>query len=41
LVLPVLSHRVIVSSKYSSPHKRNEEAEAILTEILRSIDVPL
>jgi MoxR-like ATPase len=41
LVLPVLAHRVIVSSKYSSPHKRNEEAEAILAEILGSIEVPL
>jgi MoxR-like ATPase len=41
LVLPVLAHRVIVSSKYSSPHKRNEEAEAILTEILRVVEVPL
>jgi MoxR-like ATPase len=41
LVLPVLSHRVIVSPKYSSAHKRNEEAVTILTEILRSIDVPL
>lgn len=41
LALPVLSHRVIVSSKYSSPNKRNEEAEIILTEILRSVDVPL
>jgi MoxR-like ATPase len=41
LVLPVLAHRVIVSSKYSSPYKRSEEAEAILAEILRSIDIPL
>ena len=41
LVLPVLAHRVIVSSKYSSPHKRSEEAEAILAEILQSIEVPL
>ncbi len=41
LVLPVLAHRVIVSSKYSSPHKRNEEAEAILAEILRVVEVPL
>ena len=41
LVLPVLAHRVIVSSKYSSPHKRSEEAEAILGEILWSIEVPL
>lgn len=41
LVLPVLAHRVIVSSKYSSPHKRSEEAETILAEILRSIEIPL
>ncbi len=41
LVLPVLAHRVIVSSKYSSPHKRNEEAEAILSEILRVVEIPL
>jgi MoxR-like ATPase len=40
LALPVLAHRVIVSSKYSSPYKRSEEAEAILAEILRSIEVP-
>jgi MoxR-like ATPase len=41
LALPVLAHRVIVSSKYSSPHKRHEEAESILAEILRNIEVPL
>ena len=41
LVLPVLAHRVIVSSKYSSPYKRSEEAEAILAEILQSVEVPL
>jgi MoxR-like ATPase len=41
MALPVLAHRVIVSSKYSSPHKRSEEAEAILAEILRSVEVPL
>ena len=41
LVLPVLAHRVIVSSKYSSPHKRSEEAEAILAEIVRGIEIPL
>jgi MoxR-like ATPase len=41
LVLPVLAHRVVVSSKYSSPYRRSEEAEAILAEILRNIEVPL
>ncbi len=41
LVVPVLAHRLIVSSKYSSPHRRSEEAETILAEILRNIEVPL
>ena len=41
LVLPILAHRVIVSSKYLSPYKRSEEAENILTEILDTIPVPL
>jgi MoxR-like ATPase len=41
LVLPVFAHRVIVSTKYSSYYKRSEEAEAILAEILQSIEVPL
>ncbi len=41
LVLPVLAHRVVVSSKYSSPYKRSEEAEAILSEILQSVEIPL
>jgi MoxR-like ATPase len=40
LVLPVLAHRVVVSSKYSSPYKRSEEAEAILAEILQSVEIP-
>jgi MoxR-like ATPase len=41
LVLPVLAHRVVVSSKYSSPCKRSEEAEAILAEILQSVEIPI
>jgi len=41
LVLPVLAHRVIVSSRYSSPHKRSEEAETILAEILSGIKIPI
>ena len=41
LALPVLAHRVVVGSGYSSPHKRSREAEAILAEILESIDIPL
>jgi len=41
LVLPVLAHRVVVSSKYSSPYTHSEEAEAILAEILRNIEIPI
>jgi len=41
LALPVLSHRIIVSAKYSSPGKRSEEAEEILAEILHGIEIPL
>jgi MoxR-like ATPase len=41
LALPVLAHRVIVSSKYSSPHTRSEEAEKIIEEILANLEIPL
>ncbi|MBN2242369.1 MAG: MoxR family ATPase [Acidobacteria bacterium] len=41
LVLPVLAHRVIVSSKYVSPYKQSQEAEDILAEMLKNIAVPL
>ncbi len=41
LALPVLSHRVIVSAKYSSAHTRTEESQEILAEILQGIEIPL
>lgn len=41
IVLPVLAHRVVVSSRYSTGLRRSSEAEAALTEILRTVDVPL
>ncbi|MBP1596764.1 MAG: MoxR-like ATPase [Acidobacteria bacterium] len=41
MALPVLSHRVIVSAKYSTPNKSSGEAEEILAEILQSIEIPL
>jgi MoxR-like ATPase len=41
LALPVLSHRVLVSSRYSSPLSPSEEAEAILSELIEQIEVPL
>ena len=37
----VLAHRLAVSADYSSHHRHSEEAEAILAEILRSIEIPL
>ncbi len=41
LAIPVLAHRIIVSSKYSSPHKRSEESEKIIEEILANVEIPL
>ena len=41
LILPVFAHRVVVSSRYVSTQKKSAQAEAILSEILDSIRVPL
>ena len=41
LVLPVFSHRLVVSSRFSSSLRRSEEAEAVLREIMKSVSVPL
>jgi MoxR-like ATPase len=41
LVLPVFAHRILVSTRYASSMRRSEEAEAVLTEILKSVSVPL
>ena len=41
LVLPVFSHRVVVSSRYISTLKKGEQAESILQEILETTPVPL
>ncbi len=41
LLLPVFAHRVVVSSRYVSTQKKSAQAEAILSEILDSIRVPL
>jgi len=38
---PVLSHRVVVSSNYSSPLQRSEEAETIILELVDGVEVPL
>ena len=41
LVIPVFSHRVIVSPKYSSPLEESQEAESVIRELLERIEVPL
>jgi len=41
LILPVFSHRVVVSSRYVSTQRKSAQAEAILDEILDTTRVPL
>jgi MoxR-like ATPase len=41
LTSSVLSHRVVVSSNYSSPLQRSEEAEAIVSELVDGVEVPI
>jgi MoxR-like ATPase len=41
LVVPVFAHRIAVSARYSSNMRRSEEAETILQEVLKTVDVPL
>ena len=41
LILPVFSHRVVVSSRYVSTQRKSAQADAILDEILETTRVPL
>ena len=41
LVIPVFSHRVVVSSRYSSTLKKSFQADQILGDLVESIPVPL
>jgi MoxR-like ATPase len=41
LVIPVFAHRLLVSSRFSSSLRRSEEAEAVLSEIMKTISIPL
>ncbi len=42
LVLPVFAHRLVVNSRFSSSlHRRSEEAEAVLLELMKTVSVPL
>lgn len=41
LAVPVFSHRVMVSARYTSSSKKSEQAETIIREILQAVPVPL
>jgi len=41
LMMPVLAHRCVVSSRYVSMLKKSDQAEAILREIVDATPVPL
>lgn len=41
LVVPVFGHRIVVNSRYSSRLRRGEEADGVLTEIVKNVAVPL
>ena len=41
LVVPVFSHRIIINSRYSSRLRKGEEADAVLTEIVKNVPVPI
>lgn len=41
LTIPVFSHRVIVSAKYSSPFQKSEESEVIVRDLIDEVEVPL
>jgi MoxR-like ATPase len=42
LILPVFAHRLVVNSRFSSSlHRRSEEAEDVLREIMKTVSVPL
>jgi MoxR-like ATPase len=42
LILPVFAHRLVVNSRFtSSLHRRSDEAEEVLREIMKTVSVPL
>jgi len=42
LILPVFAHRLVVNSRFSSSfHRRSEEAESALREIMKTVSVPI
>ncbi len=41
LVVPIFSHRVTISPKYSSPLDESQEAESVIRELMDQVEVPL
>jgi hypothetical protein len=41
LIVPVFGHRIVVNSRYSSRLRRGEEADGVLTEIVKNVAVPI
>ncbi|MEW5979239.1 MAG: MoxR family ATPase [Acidobacteriota bacterium] len=41
LVSPVLAHRIVVNSRFDPQQRRHEAAEAVLAEILETVEVPI
>lgn len=41
LIIPVFAHRVVVNARYNTSSRRAEEADNILKEIIKSVEVPL
>ena len=41
LVIPVFSHRVVVSSRYSSTLKKSNQADQILQDLIETVPIPL
>ena len=42
LILPIFAHRLVVNSRFSSSmHRRSDEAEEVLREIMKTVSIPL
>jgi MoxR-like ATPase len=42
LIVPVFAHRLVVNSRFSSSlHRRSEESEEVLREIMKTVSIPL
>ena len=41
LVVPVFGHRIVVNSRYTSRLRRGEESDAVLTELVKNVAVPI